>query len=110
MSVMSRVHLMRFGWRSLPLVSTQFPCMAMVIQGTKSVEFREAHLEYGAGQYLLTSIDVPATSRIVSASKTHPLLAVGIQLDFAELNEVIQRCDALPQPFAERRTVRRLCG
>jgi hypothetical protein len=33
--------------------------MAMVIQGTKSVEFGEAHLEYGAGQYLLTSIDVP---------------------------------------------------
>src|SRR5260370_1116909 len=49
MSVMPGVHLMRFGWRSLPLVATQFPCMAMVIQGTNSVEFGEAHLEYGAG-------------------------------------------------------------
>ena len=77
MSAMPCVHLMRFGWRSLPLVATQFPCMAMVIQGTKSVEFGESHLEYRAGQYLLTSIDVPATSRIVNASKTHPLLAVG---------------------------------
>src|SRR6266566_8380052 len=71
--------------------------MAMVLQGTKSVEFGEAHLEYRAGQYLLTSVDVPATSRIVNASKTHPLLAVGVQIDFAELNEVIQRCDVLPQ-------------
>jgi AraC-like DNA-binding protein len=61
------------------------------------VEFGEAHLEYSAGQYLLTSIDVPATSRIVNASKTHPLLAVGVQIDFAELNQVIQRCDMLPQ-------------
>ena len=78
MSVMPGVHLMRFGWRSLPLVATQFPCMAMVIQGTKSVEFGEAHLEYGAGQYLLASIDLPATSRIVNASKTHPLLAVAV--------------------------------
>ena len=96
MSVMPGVHLMRFGWTSLPLVSTQSPCMAMVLQGTKSVEFGGAHLEYGAGQYLLASIDLPATSRIVNASKTHPLLAVAVQIDFAELREVIQRCDALP--------------
>lgn len=96
MSVMPGVHLMRFGWRSLPLVAKQGPCMAMVLQGTKSVEFGQKHLEYGAGQYLLASMDLPATSRIVSASKTHPLLAVAVDIDFAELNEVIQRCDALP--------------
>jgi len=71
--------------------------MAMVIQGTKSVEFGEAHLEYSAGQYLLTSVDVPAASRIVNASKTHPLLAFAVQIDIAELNQVIQRCDVLPQ-------------
>uniref|UniRef100_Q021L8 Transcriptional regulator, AraC family n=1 Tax=Solibacter usitatus (strain Ellin6076) TaxID=234267 RepID=Q021L8_SOLUE len=96
-AVIPGVHLMRFGWRSQPLVATQFPCMAMVIQGTKSVEFGETNLEYGAGQYLLTSIDVPATSRIVNASKARPLLAVGVQIDFAELKEVIRRCDAMPQ-------------
>lgn len=97
MSVMPGVHLMRFGWRSLPLVSTQFPCMALVLQGTKSVEFGGQHLEYGAGQYLLASVDVPAASRIVNASKPHPLLAVAVQIDFAELKEVIQRCDVLPR-------------
>ena len=97
MSVIPGVHLMRFGWRSLPLVSTQFPCMALVLQGTKSVEFGGRHLEYGAGQYLLASVDMPAASRIVNASKTHPLLAVAVQIDFAELKEVIQRCDVLPR-------------
>jgi AraC-like DNA-binding protein len=97
LSVMPGLHLMRFGWRSLPLVSTQLPCMALVIQGTKSVEFGAEHLEYGAGQYLLTSIDVPATSRIVNASRTHPLLAVGMDIDLTELNAVIQRCDSLPR-------------
>src|SRR5262245_24609727 len=96
MSVMPGMHLMRFGWRSLPLVSTQFPCMALVLQGTKSVEFGGMHLEYSAGQYLLASIDVPVVSRIVNASRTQPLLSVAIQIDFAELKEVIQRCEALP--------------
>jgi len=97
MSAMHGVHLMRFGWRSLPLVSTQFPCMALVLQGIKSVEFAGRHLEYGPGQYLLASIDVPAASRIVNASKTHPLLSVAVQIDFAELKEVVQRCEVLPR-------------
>ena len=71
--------------------------MAMVLQGTKSVEFGQKHLEYGTGQYLLASIDVPAISRIVNASKTDPLLAVAVEIDFAELGEVILRCDTLPR-------------
>jgi hypothetical protein len=72
--------------------------MALVLQGTKSVEFGGAHLKYGAGQYLLASIDVPATSRIVNASKTQPLLAMAVDIDFTELRELIRRCDDLPQP------------
>jgi AraC-like DNA-binding protein len=71
--------------------------MALVLQGTKSVEFGGQHLEYGAGQYLMASVDVPAASKIVNASETHPLLAVAVQIDFAELKEVVQRCDKLPQ-------------
>src|SRR5688572_21748330 len=84
MSVMPGVHLMRFGWTSLPLVSTQSPCMAMVLQGAKSIEFGGINLQYGAERYILASIDVPVTSRIVNASKKHPLLAVAVQIDFAE--------------------------
>jgi AraC-like DNA-binding protein len=94
---MPGVHLMRFGWKSLPLVSTQFPCMALVLQGTKSVEFGGHHLEYGAGQYLLASVDLPAASMIVNASRAEPLLAVAVQIDFTELKDVIQRCDVLPR-------------
>ena len=42
-------------------MATQFPCMAMVIQGTKSVEFGEAHLEYGAGQSQSPGNDLDTT-------------------------------------------------
>ena len=87
---------MRFGWASRPLVSMYSPCMALVIQGAKSLDFGATHLEYGAGQYLLTSIDMPVTSRIVSATGRCPLLAMGIEIDFAELEQVIRRCDTLP--------------
>jgi len=95
-NVLPGLHLMRFGWSSRPLVSTYSPCMALVIQGSKSIEFGTTHLEYGAGQYLLTSIDMPVTSRVVSASVKCPLLAVGIEIDFAELGELVRRCDTRP--------------
>jgi AraC-like DNA-binding protein len=95
-SAMPGVHLMRFGWKSLPLIAKQGPCMALVIQGAKSVEFGRKHLVYGAGQYLLASMDLPASSRIVRASAAHPLLAVGMDIQLAELEAVIERCDAPP--------------
>ena len=74
-----------------------FPCIPLVVQGTKSVEYGATHLQYGAGQFLLTSIDMPVTSRIVSATGRSPLLAAGIRIDFAELRQVIRRCGPLPR-------------
>ncbi|MEI9811654.1 MAG: AraC family transcriptional regulator [Acidobacteriota bacterium] len=99
-SVLPGLHLMRFGWASRPVVAVHTPCMALVIQGTKSIAFGPTHLEYSEGQYLLTSIDMPATSRIVSATNKNPLLALGVDIDFAELGQLIQRCDRLPESSA----------
>ena len=96
-----------FDWRG-------HPCPQCETSGTKgtyglkegrkptgSLAAQPRQLEYGAGQYLLSSVDLPAISRIVNASKTLPLLAVAVQIDFAELKEVIQRCEALPQPSSQ---------
>ncbi len=94
MSIMPGVHLMHFRWRSLLLVAKQIPCMALVLQGT--VEFGRQHLEYGAGEYLLASMELPAASRIVNASRIHPLLAVAVDVELDEIKELIRRCDVLP--------------
>lgn len=97
LSVMPGVHLMRFGWRSLPVISTQYACMALVLQGTKSVEFGGEALEYGAGQYLLASMDVPTASRVVNASSRQPLLALAIEIELDAVRQVVERCDELPR-------------
>ena len=96
MLVLPGLHLMRFGWPSQPLIAMYTPCMAMVIQGSKSIDFGSTHLEYGAGQYLLASIGMPVKSRIVNASGKQPLLALGVEIDFAELGQVMRQCDTLP--------------
>ena len=91
------LHLMRFGWVSRPLVTVQsMRCMALVIQGVKTLDFGTTHLEYGAGQFLLSSIDMPSTSKILSATGRSPLLALAVEIDFEELKQVIGRCDKLP--------------
>ena len=91
------LHLMRFGWASRPLVTVQsMRCMALVLQGVKTLDFGSTHLEYGAGQFLLSSIDMPSTSRILSATGKSPLLALAVEIDFEELKQVIGRCDTLP--------------
>ncbi len=100
-SVLPGLHLMRFGWPSQPLVSMYAPCMAMVVQGSKSLDFGSTHLEYGAGQYLLASIGMPVTSRITRATRKHPLLALAVDLDFAELRQVMRDCDTLPPAGAQ---------
>ncbi|MDX6458018.1 MAG: hypothetical protein QOE55_1715 [Acidobacteriaceae bacterium] len=94
--VLPGLHLMRFGWSSLPVVGMQSPCITLVIQGAKSLDFGPTHLEYGAGKYLLTPIDMPVTCRIVSATSKNPLLAVAIEIDFEELKQLVHRCDTLP--------------
>jgi AraC-like DNA-binding protein len=95
-SVLPGLHLMRFGWSSRPLVGMQSPCMTLVIQGAKSLDFGPTHLEYGAGKCLLTPIDMPVTCRIVGATSKNPLLAVAIEIDFEELKQLVRRCDTLP--------------
>lgn len=97
MSVLPGLHLMHFRWRSQRLVASQFACMALVLQGEKSFEFGGRVLSYGAGEYLLASMDVPAESRIVAASGRAPLLAVAVELDFVEVEDVVRRCEVLPR-------------
>lgn len=91
------LHLMRFGWASRPLVTVRsMRCMALVLQGVKTLDFGSTHLKYAAGQFLLSSIDMPSTSNILRATRVSPLLALAVEIDFEELKQVIGRCGTLP--------------
>lgn len=83
--------LMRWGSPSHPLYVTQPSCVAVLARGEKAMQLGDRELRYGPGQYLLTSIDLPATSRIVGASPAKPLLGLAIAIDPATLAEVTRR-------------------
>lgn len=76
---------------SQPLYASQGPCLALLVQGVKSLKFGEVELRYAAGQYLLTSIELPVTSRILEASRERPMLGLAMTIDSDILAQVTRR-------------------
>ena len=76
---------------SRPLYLAQWPCIAMVIQGAKSVTLGQDVFQYGVGDYLLVSLDLPVISQVTRASKTEPNLGIGMEIKPERLNQLLSR-------------------
>ncbi len=71
------------------------PSLCVVAQGAKWSTFGGRRYEYGPGQALVVSVEMPAFSRVVQASPDEPFLGIAIGLDSKMLGEVVE---ALPTP------------
>lgn len=63
-----------------PLVSVAQPSLAVVVQGAKRTVVNGQVHDYGAGQYLVVSLDLPVTAHITHADPVTPFLAFGLNL------------------------------
>ena len=63
-----------------PMSSLATPVFALVAQGRKRLAVGDQVFEYGAGDYLVVSVDLPVTGHFVEASKQEPCLGVGLEL------------------------------
>jgi AraC-like DNA-binding protein len=78
---------------TLPLHVSQWPCFALVAQGAKSIMLGADTFNYGVGQFLLVSLDLPVVSRVTEASPELPHLGLGMAIDGAKLAELMSRID-----------------
>ncbi|WP_010140047.1 AraC family transcriptional regulator [Oceanicola sp. S124] len=80
------------------------PVFCLVLSGAKTTRFDAGEVAFHAGQAVCISLDLPAVSQVVRASPAEPYLALGLQLDMAELRELAPQVpagdDATPQPLA----------
>jgi AraC-like DNA-binding protein len=53
---------------------------ALIAQGAKRLAVGERIYDYGAGQYLIASVDLPVTGHYVGATPQHPALGFGLVL------------------------------
>jgi AraC-like DNA-binding protein len=65
--------------------------LAVVAQGSKRLAVGDHVYEYGAGQYLVASVDLPVTGQFVDAVPGHPALGFGMTLEPAAIAELLLR-------------------
>ncbi|MEV4350440.1 AraC family transcriptional regulator [Actinoplanes sp. NPDC049596] len=63
--------------------------LAVIAQGSKRLALGDRVYEYGAGQYLIASVDLPVTGQFTRASPDEPALGFGLLLHPAAIAEVL---------------------
>ena len=66
---------------TVPLGYVTEPAMALVAQGAKRSVLGGQAFDYGPGQFLVVTVDLPLTSHIAVATADEPFLAVSLPLD-----------------------------
>ncbi len=74
------------------------PALCIVVQGAKEVVVGGEAYRYDPARFLLVSVDLPASTRVVEASPEHPCLAIRISLDLAVVGELLADGTAAPPP------------
>jgi AraC-like DNA-binding protein len=65
------------------------PIFAIVVQGKKQALLGEETYRYGAGQYLVVSVDLPLSGFVVEATPNKPYLGFKLNLNPAQLCDII---------------------
>jgi AraC-like DNA-binding protein len=81
------------------------PCFCVIAQGAKTVSLGEDVFRYDPAHYLITTVGVPMTARVVEASPDRPYLSLRLELDASVVASVMVE-SVLAPPRANRGDVR----
>lgn len=87
--------LYRYSAPTAAFSTTYQPSIALVAQGRKQVDLGPTQFIYDPSHFLLTSLELPVTSRVIEASAEQPYLCVRLALDMAMVRELLAR-DGMP--------------
>jgi hypothetical protein len=82
------VRLCRADRAASPVSSMSGTVVAVIAQGGKRLALGERVYDYGAGQYLVASVDLPVTGQAAEAASGCPALGFGMTLDPAVIAEL----------------------
>ena len=74
------------------------PALCIVVQGAKWTNFGDRRFEYGAGQALVVTVEMPAFGTVAEASPSEPYLGVIIEFDLGLMREVMESMKSLDTP------------
>ena len=73
------------------------PSVVLVVQGAKQMLIGEHAYAYDSEHFLITSLDLPASSQVIEASQDRPCLGLVLKLDLRVMAELIAQ-GSLPSP------------
>ncbi len=72
-----------------PSQSMSGTVLAVIAQGGKRLALGDRVYEYGVGQYLVASIDLPVTGHVIDTAPGHPALGFGMTLEPVAIAELL---------------------
>jgi AraC-like DNA-binding protein len=83
------VRICRTGYGAGPESSMSGAVLAVIAQGGKRLALGDRFYDYGVGQYLVASVDVPVTGHAFGAAPGRPTLGFGMTLEPAVVAELL---------------------
>ena len=83
------VRICKVDYAAGPESSMSGTVLAVIAQGGKRLALGDRFYDYGAGQYLVASVDVPVTGHVMDAAPGQPALGFGMTLEPAAIAELL---------------------
>jgi AraC-like DNA-binding protein len=83
------VRLCKADYAAAPESSMSGTVLAVIAQGGKRLALGNRFYDYGAGQYLVASVDVPVTGHVMDVAPGKPALGFGMTLEPAAIAELL---------------------
>lgn len=85
-----------------PRASTSGTVLAIIAQGSKRLAIGDRVFDYGPGQYLIASVDLPITGHYTRATADEPALGFGLVLRPQAIASLLLEADGGPAPTRAR--------
>ncbi len=76
-----------------PISIVNKPSFCIILQGEKEMLLGKERFLYGPGNYIVASVDLPVTGRVIKASTDSPYLALKLEFTPTEVLEMINEAD-----------------
>jgi AraC-like DNA-binding protein len=91
------LQIVRSDGRTAPAHRMYDPSLCLVVQGEKEASVGSQAYRFGAGEYLMLSVDLPVTGRVTQASPGQPFLCLVLALEPATVYGIVKELHQ-PEP------------
>jgi len=74
---------------TVPSPCTYEPSLLLIAQGRKRVDLGSTNYVFGQSRFLLTSLELPVVSQVITASEDEPYLAFFLKLDISTVRDIL---------------------